>query len=404
MALRESDKIEAYSKISKNIDVEIILQQYPNLPLENLDMFFATNMHDVTEKIKKGLMGATYGFEGAKEVGMSSLRILKSEILDKTKYYYRNKKEFNKRIIENNSQYGYDKSYENPFYVSDSVFESQFRNLDEDSDIQIYAKTLYWSNKAVRDVNVVREKVVSNISESKKATDQLINFESQCKLKIVGSENRKNLRDSYISEYKKYLAGETTKEQLEKSEVYVKMGKMLEKQQKYGLQISPEDAYTFLSLSTSRRNLYLLKDTYIEEIVSSYSKLQQSKQEDNELSVFHMVDDKIKGKLNTNANKELLTILVKDTNAPICVHASSAFFNDMRDVYEVDIPQGESKLDYRNLIYIKYSDEQKEEIERLNNKEDKSLMDFNVRDFIENQHNMCTDLDKVKILKYEKQR
>ena len=76
----------------------------------------------------------------------------------------------------------------------------------------------------------------------------------------------------------------------------------------------------------------------------------------------------------------------------------------MRDVYEVDIPQGESKLDYRNLIYIKYSDEQKEEIERLNNKEDKSLMDFNVRDFIENQHNMCTDLDKVKILKYEKQR
>lgn len=404
MSLRESDKVYAYSKISKNIDVEKLLEEYPNLPVENPDMFFATSMHNVTEQIRKSLMGATYGFEGSRNVGISSLRIIKDEILDKTRYFHRNQKEFNQNVKDKKEQYGYEQNYENPFYVSNVVFDRQFEDLGEDSDIEIYAKTLYWSNKAVRDVNVVREKVIRDINESPKSTDQLGNFENQCKLKFANQGNKMNLRDDYIAIYKRYLAGKITKEELEQTPTYTMMENILGKQQKYGLQISPEDAYTYLSLSTSRRNLYLLKDSYIEEIISSYSKMQQDGKKSDELAMFHTIDNKVKGKLNTSANKDLLTILVKGTNVPINVHLSSAHFRDMEEIYDVKIPQGVSKLDYRNLIYVKYSDEQKEEIEKLNNREDKSLMDFEVRDYIENEYNMCNDLEKVKILKEEIQR
>lgn len=405
MTLNENVKVQSYLKISKNIDIEKIIAKYPNISESDINMCISVNINYASDVINSELMSSVYGFKDMREVGESSLKILKKDFLDLGQYFYLNQKEFNNNFRVKRQQYGYEENYaENPFYFSKGVFDAQFENLEENSDLDICAKTLYWSNKAVKQVEAVKENVSSKIASNGKTSLRKLNrFENKCKLQFVDEERKENLRDEYISKYNAYLEGKISKEQLENEKSYVTMGKILQEQSENGLNVSPEEAFEYLSLSKNVRTLYMLKDSCIENIMSIYSKLKENEEERGELAVYHERETPDKKFLTEKTNSVILTILVKGTNTPIKVHCSPAFLSDIENCYSTLIPEGNIKLERKNLLYVKYSEKQKEEINKLNSLENKEELDYDVREYIENQYNMCNDLDKIKVKNRKKE-
>lgn len=390
MDLKRKVKVQTYIKISKNIDIEKIKRKYPNIPEDDLNMCISMNMYEACEKINSSLMKDAHGDCSMRDVGENSLDILKKDFLDLSHYFLRHQSEYNYDFNLKREQY----TNENPFYVSMKCFDDQFKNLEEDSDLDIYAKTLYWSNKVVKEVEVVKENVTDKIVGNENKWKMLKRFENNCKLGFVDNNN---LRDEYISIYKEYLEGKISKEQLLSQKSYTEMEKKLRRERKHGLEMSHEEVFKYLSLGKCINTLYLLKDSCIESVVSSYSKLQEQDRENKELAIYYKNEQPIGTDLTKKTNSVILSILVKGTNSPIMVHCSPAFLDDMENCYSTLIPEGECKLDQRNTFYVKYSDKQKEKIEEMNKMTYKENLDNDVREYIERRYNMCNDLDGINV-------
>ncbi len=268
MSLTTADKIKCYNNLLGNVNVEEIRNTYPNIPEDDVNMCIATNMFDICENIRFGLIDVTNDAKDMKSVARFSLETLKEEFFDKFNYYLRNQQEYNKKFKQKKRQYEQSENlYENPFYITKKVFDSQFENLDKESEQDIYTKTLFYSNKATKELESVKYKLLQDMARNDNDVKEIKKIENKCSLKYIDDEEVRNLKEEYILEYQNYLADEISKEELEQTKPYTMVDDLLRGKRKQGLDISHDQMYQYLSLSTSIRNMYLLKDTCIEQVV-----------------------------------------------------------------------------------------------------------------------------------------
>lgn len=402
MALSLSDEQKIYESIKKHINIKKIKEMYPNITVEDLDMCIASSIYDSCDNMRIKVMDTVYGANDEKEVGKDIIKTIKDDILDDLGYFYRIRHEYNERFNNKRSQYELEFNfYDNPFLLTQRRFDNQFENFEQDSEEQIYAKAIFWSNNVSKQLEVIKKNIVNGISEKKETISIMSKLDKECKLKMV--DKKYNLRDEFIVLYKRYLEEDIEKEELENDDVYLMMKSCLEKNEE-SLEISPEEAFKFFSINSCIQSMYRIKDIYIEKIISMYSKLEKDESKNGRLKIYQCENDNKKSRLMGKNKKQLLTILVKDTNTPIKVHVPKEILDEVEDIYDIEIPQGEIDLEYRNLMFLKYDKKQQEQIKKLNDAGIKSFLDWDVREYIEKQYNMCNRLDEIEIGKQKKNR
>ncbi len=394
MALRDKVKVSTYRSICNNVDVDKLKKNYPNIPDNDINMYMCTDLFDICESIRGNLIEKEVDCKGARNVEIQSLKCIKT-ILDSQKYYLRKQRSYNEKFIEKDYEYNRRENFfKNPFFITYNLFENQFVNLEQNSDLDISAKLVYWSNKVVKDVEIIKENVMNDIINKNGDRKELNKFERQTMFAFTSQNSTNSLKNEYLLVYKKFLANEITKEELEEDQAYIAMSNLLDSKKSNGLEISHEQAFNYLSVCNSIRSLYLLKDFYTEKIFSLYANQEKEGSLDKDVIIYKKENEQ-SNNLKQSTYNCILTILVKDTNAPISIHSSGTQIKDMEDCYSIELPTGNTKFDNINLLYMKYNDTQKQQIEVLNSSSVKSKLDSDVTSYIETQHNMCNDLDKI---------
>lgn len=398
MALSKKDKKEIYEYLKKNIKMHEIKSMYPNIYSKDLEMCIATKIYDVCDNFKIDLVDAVCGIKDMEELGKSALVDVKKEILDSFGYYKRRETEYNYKFRKNRKQFEHESNYyDNPFFLSEKRFNKQFEDFTEDTEEQIYAKTIFWVNNVTKPLEFIKENVIKNINirnDTIGAGAIMSILDKESKLKII--EEKYNLRDEFVVLYKRYLEDDVTKEELESDEVYMNMQSLL-LQKNEGLDISMKDVYKFFSLNSSIRSLYMVKDAFVEKLLSKYKKLEENKTQNDCLRIYQQENNDKDCKLEGKAKKDILTIVVKGTNIPFRVHIPSEHLKEIQDCYEIEIPKGGFDKDDRAVALITYDKNQQKKIEVLNEERVSAYFDFGVRQYVKQQYDMCNNIDNVNI-------
>lgn len=407
MALKESDELKIYKALKRNIDVQEIKKIYPNISESDLDMCITTNIYDFCDNANLKVRDAVLGLIDMRKLGEEVLVNIKENILDSLGYFSRVENECNSRFYKKQSQYEQECNfYENPFMVTRDAFNRQFDNLQFNSDEQLYAKTIFWSNCATKQLETIKKRIVDDIGDEngingKKALFEMKKIENDCRLKIV--DENYNLRDEFISLYKRYLEDDITKEELENDEVYNMLQSYLGTNS-YEVKVTMDDIFKYFSISSNIQNMYKIKDAFLEKLISLFATLEKDDNPNDVLKVYQCDNNDKVSNLNRNINRKVLTVLVKGTNTPVKVHISSDYIEDIESAYDVKILDGEVPLYYRNVMFITYDEKQKKQIQNMNDSNVKMAFDWDVKEFVENQYNMCNDLDYISIKKDVKSR
>lgn len=391
MGFTEKDKKEIYDNLRKNFITADIKEEYPNISERDLEMCMGTNIYEYCETMRLEIGDALFGFKDMTDIGKIFLKTIKTQILDQFGYYDRRKGQYNKFFLENKKEFEQDcNDYTNPFFLDRKKFERQFVDFSEDTEQQIIAKTIFWSNNVTKPLELMKEKVIEDVSSKNNGIDLtkvMHMLDKECK--NIFSGDGEILRDDFIRLYQSYLLDDITKEELENDSVYTLVQSVIDvKAENYD--ISLEDMYRFFCLNTSIDTLYRVKDAFSEKIISEYSKSQKTG--NDTIRIFKRENDDLDCTLKGKNKKSDVTIVVKGTNIPFRVHIPEILINDAEYMYDVKIPEGGFDDPRSTIAVITYNEDEKEKIDILY---ERAYFSLPVFDYVKQQWNMQNDINMV---------
>lgn len=331
-----------------------------NINPNDNDMYFAYNY---------AILGQTMKEKRLKLIGDSTnnvcleenLKMLSRELFSITGYL--------DRITNANNNYYKSFNYPalneyNPWIIDkdkNNVMNAEFGvQLGYNSRIELLAKNMLWVNRATKEFDIIRRHIVES-----KSVDKKKNYTYGKKFeKIVENILRDNsdydgqvLVTEFLDRYSAYIYGDCDKEEIKNDDAYKKVEEIKDKEKS---NITMDDVFKYLSLSTTESTLYQMKNRFVELAMMEIGNLKKTRKM-NGIKVCKTSDQDSKN----NSYNTRLQIVIPGYSSPFTVHSNDTHLTDLATKYNIKF---ESKNLYNPCLsacIYKYNNKQIEQINNL---------------------------------------
>lgn len=331
-----------------------------NIPKGDNDMFFAYNFAILGQTIKEKRL-QLLGDSTNNTVLEDNLRMLSKEffpitgylnrIIDANNDFY---KEFNHPVVKENNPWIIDKHREN---VMTSEFGSE---VGYNSRIELIAKNLLWSNRATKELDIIRRHIVEeNAGEKGKCRAYGKNLEYMVDRILVdnGQYDGEGLYTDFLDKYTACLYGEYNKGQLKTEASYRKVKSFKKKDMK---DVTMDEIFKYTSVSFIETLLYDMKDKLIELAIKEVGELKKEKKM-NGLKISKINDANAK----SETYNTVLQIVLPGYSAPFTVHANEKRLTDLATKYKVNYESKDYHSPGMSVCVYKYNNKQMEQLKKI---------------------------------------
>jgi hypothetical protein len=349
------------------------------------DMYFAYNY---------AILGQTMKEKRLKLIGDSTnnvhlednLRMLSKELFSVTGYL--------DRVVDANNSYY--KSFNhpvldryNPWIIEkdkNNVMNAEFGvQLGYNSRIELIAKNMVWVNRATKEFDIIRRHIVEQKSKDKRKTYTYgRKFE-----KIVENVLRDNtdydgqtLVTEFLDKYSAYIYGDCDKDEMLQDDSYKKVEEIKNKEKS---DITMDEVFKYLSLSTTESTLYQMKNRCIELAMMEISSLKKSRKM-NGIRVCKINDPDSK----SDNYDTTFQIVLPGYNSPFTVHANNTHLTDLMSKHSVKLENKDLHSPGFSACIYKYNNRQIEQIGRLKRT---SISDSRIRRCVDYAQERCLPLN-----------
>lgn len=357
-----------------------------NIPSRDNDMFFAYNFAILGQTIKEKRL-QVLGDSSNNTVLEDNLRMLSKEFFPITGYLDRITdannsfyKEFDHPELDNGNPWIIDRRREN---VMSLEFGSE---IGYNSRIELIAKNLLWSNRATKELDIVRRHIIeSKTNDKSKCRSYGKNFEYMVDRVLLdkGQYDGESLYTDFLDKYTACLYGEYNKGQL-KTEASVRKVKSYKKKEMKDF--TTDDIFKYLSVSFIETSLYDMKDKLIELAIKEVGELKKEKKL-NGIRVSKIDDANAK----SETYNTVLQIVLPGYSAPFTVHANEKRLTDLATKYKINYENKDFYSPGMSACVYKYNNKQIEQIKKLKSAR---LPNGRIKKCVEYAHERCNLCDR----------
>lgn len=182
---------------------------------------------------------------------------------------------YNERV-NNNTRYQYKLiDYENPFFLTQEALKSEFdvESTNDNSIIELLAKNATWINRATKQMRMLQENVIED------PRNERLFKKISYRLQLQNPKSANSLLKKFITYYLNEKKGKLSNNQKEElDEIRRKINSIREevmsefnKEKNINIDIPMHRLEEYIILDNSISNLYLMKSTFIQEIIREIS-------------------------------------------------------------------------------------------------------------------------------------
>lgn len=330
-----------------------------NINPNDNDMYFAYNFAILGQTLKENRL-QLIGDSTNNVVLEENLRMLSREFFPVTGYldriinanneYY---KGFNP-VIGKTNPWILDKNRENPMT---SEFGSE---LGYNSRIELIAKNLLWSNRATKELDIIRRHMIEEKAGDKgkcREYGQKYEYMVDRILQDTGIYDGQPLCNDLIDKYTACLYGEYNKSKLKTTAPVRKVKSMKRKDMQ---DITMDEIFKYFAISFTETSLYQMKNKLIELAIKEIGELKKNRKLDG-IRVSKTVD----GNPKSNTYDTILQIVIPGYSAPFTVHANDTHLTDLATKYNVKYENKDIHSPGLSVCVYKYNNKQIEQIKEL---------------------------------------
>lgn len=330
-----------------------------NINPNDNDMYFAYNFAILGQTLKEKRL-QLIGDSTNNVVLEENLRMLSKEffpitgyldrIIDANNQYY---KEFNP-VIGKNNPWIIDKNRENPMT---SEFGSE---VGYNSRIELIAKNLLWSNRATKELDIIRRHMVEEKAKDKgkcRAYGQKYEYLVDKILQDTGIYEGQPLYNDFLDKYTACLYGEYNKSKLKTMPSIRKIKGMKRRDMQ---DITMDEIFKYFSISFAETSLYQMKNKLIELAIKEIGELKKNRKLGG-IRVCKATD----GNPKSNTYDTRLQIIIPGYSAPFTVHANDTHLTDLATKYNVRYENKDIHSPNLSVCVYKYNNKQIEQIKDL---------------------------------------
>lgn len=293
-------------------------------------------------------------------------------IIDANNSYY---KTFNHPSLDKYNPWVIDKNKEN---VMDSEFGSA---LGYNSRIELIAKNMLWTNRATKELDIIRRHIVEEkAGDRRKCRTYGKKFENIVEKILLDQDeyDGQALSSEFLDKFSAHVYGEYDIEEMKEQDSYKKVEEIKNNE---ASDITMEEVFKYLSLSTAETTLYQMKTRFVELAIKEIGELKKARKM-NGIKVCKSSDNNSK----SNTYNTRLQIVIPGYNSPFTVHANNTHLTDLSTKYNVNYENKDLHNPCLAVCTYKYNNKQ---IEQIKNLEKTSIASAKIRRCVDYAGDRC---------------